>query len=622
MLPILLPPNVIPKPAAPCSTCVGRCWSRFGDLQGYVPPSGSGANGVLIVAEAAGAEEEVEGVGLIGKAGYYLFTQLKKVDLEREDFRLANVLACRPPNNKLAGESYEAAATASCAPLLDAEIRAHVSAAEGRGQTPVILALGKSAWRRLSGWPRESLAWKYDYQAYVHRSEKYGCYIVAADHPSYLMRGQHQYVPVLQYAAQRAVEVAAHGFTYDEPRYLCDPQPDAFAGWVRDYFAALDSGDETFLSVDIETPTKQKKDEEALAREEDDDYIILRVGFAFRPGAAVSIPWRAEYMASLETLLGATGNRLVTWNGNYDLPRLRNQLTVRGENHDAMLAWHVLNSALDKRLGFVTPFYVKNARMWKHISGDQPAWYNACDADMALRNYLGIRADLKRAGQVDVFNRHIIELHKVTDHMSEIGLLRDDTMRADAEVKLTGLLTSTEEEMHAAIPEAARRERVYKKRPRNTEGILERPVRVTLPVCSACGSVRPTKAHARTLKKTSAARPQNPCAAAPVVQVEVATTQYYKYTEWKASTVQLKNYQTQLKHQAVVNRKENRVTFDEDAIRTLLRKYPDDPLYRLLLQHRKYQKLLGTYVGRSVYETIVVPDNYILASGEKDVVNG
>jgi hypothetical protein len=55
-----------------------------------------------------------------------------------------------------------------------------------------------------------------------------------------------------------------------------------------------------------------------------------------------------------------------------------------------------LNTALPKGLGFVAPFYARRSPMWKHLSDDQPAFYNAVDADMALQCWLGIRRDLKK----------------------------------------------------------------------------------------------------------------------------------------------------------------------------------------------------------------------------------
>ena len=36
---------------------------------------------------------------------------------------------------------------------------------------------------------------------------------------------------------------------------------------------------------------------------------------------------------------------------------------------------------------------------------------------------------------------------------------------------------------------------------------------------------------------------------------------------------------------------------DKKAIKKCQGKYPDDPLYPLILQHRELQKIAGTYIG-------------------------
>src|SRR5579859_5401437 len=109
------------KPDTPCKGCI-----LYGDGSGYVPASGSGDNGVLVVAEAAGETEAAQGLPLAGKAGFYLWRELKKIGIEREGFRVHNALSCRPPNNELRGMPYEAEAIAHCSPLLNATIADHV----------------------------------------------------------------------------------------------------------------------------------------------------------------------------------------------------------------------------------------------------------------------------------------------------------------------------------------------------------------------------------------------------------------------------------------------------------------------------------------------------------------
>mgnify|MGYP001610632982 CR=1 FL=1 len=574
-----------------CRSCIGWQWG----CSGYVPVSGSGENGVLLVAEAPGEHEAKEGVALVGKAGYYLFSQLQRAGIEREGFRIHNVLSCRPPDNKLTKMPYEAAAIEHCSPLLDETIRQHVEATIGRGKNPVILTLGRIAFKRIMGLDDKNPILRVDYQCYPFWSDKYNCWVIAADHPSYLMRGNNHLVPVLQFGFKRALEIAENGFKFHQPFYMKDPDPATFAQWVHDYENAWQADpDNTILAFDIETPHKQGADEEDVAKEEDDDYTILRCSFAYKGGEAASVPWRAEYKAYLEELFSSQGTKTV-WNAGYDVPRITTQMPIHGDILDAMLMWHVLNSAMPKGLGFVTPFYCQDMSLWKHLSKDDPAGYNCQDSDALLRNCIGIKKDLISNKLWKVFDRHVVRLNKALTYMSEQGVLRDEQMRSEAETKLQDLLDVVEIKMEATVPKEARRERVYKKKPKDLAGILTRPVRVSVGVCNICGVSRPTKEHFRSLKKKV-----NACAEGSRVDREVEVEQYYKYLPFKVSKVGLTNYQKALRHQAILNRKEHKVTFDEAALMRLMKKYPSDKLYPLILEHRKLVKLISTYIGSTM----------------------
>ncbi len=182
-----------------CRTCVGWAWGS----RGYVPADGSGENGVLVVAEAAGEHEAQEGMPLVGKAGHYLFTQLSRVGVEREGLRLHNVLSCRPPENKLVNQPYERAAVDHCAPFLDETIRSLQDTCASNGRNLVIVTLGVPAFRRIMGFDWKNEVLKKDYFCYPFWNETYQAWVIAAPHPSYLMRGNHKLVPILQFAFTR-----------------------------------------------------------------------------------------------------------------------------------------------------------------------------------------------------------------------------------------------------------------------------------------------------------------------------------------------------------------------------------------------------------------------------------
>jgi len=54
----------------------------------------------LFVGEAPGADEDRQGEPFVGRAGQLLNAMLAALDLKREQVYIANVLKCRPPNNR------------------------------------------------------------------------------------------------------------------------------------------------------------------------------------------------------------------------------------------------------------------------------------------------------------------------------------------------------------------------------------------------------------------------------------------------------------------------------------------------------------------------------------------
>ena len=67
----------------------------------YVPGEGSEKAEVVFVGEAPGREEDKQGRPFVGNAGKLLTEMIENVlGLSRKDVFIANVLKCRPPNNR------------------------------------------------------------------------------------------------------------------------------------------------------------------------------------------------------------------------------------------------------------------------------------------------------------------------------------------------------------------------------------------------------------------------------------------------------------------------------------------------------------------------------------------
>ncbi len=126
----------------------------------------------LIVGEAPGAEEDRQGEPFVGRAGKLLGAMLAALGHAREQVYIANVVKCRPPENR--DPHPDEAAT--CAPFLDRQIELLAPR--------IILAVGRIAAQRLlaTDSPVGRLRGR------VHRYGSAGIPLVVTWHPAYLLR--------------------------------------------------------------------------------------------------------------------------------------------------------------------------------------------------------------------------------------------------------------------------------------------------------------------------------------------------------------------------------------------------------------------------------------------------
>ncbi len=151
---------------AGCQAC-GLCERRRNTVFGV----GDRQADWLIVGEAPGEQEDLQGEPFVGPAGKLLDNMLRAIGLDRENqVYIANVLKCRPPGNR----NPEPAEVAQCEPFLRRQVALL--------QPKIILAMGRFAVQSLLGTtePIGKLRGRlYDYQ---------GVPVVVTYHPAYLLR--------------------------------------------------------------------------------------------------------------------------------------------------------------------------------------------------------------------------------------------------------------------------------------------------------------------------------------------------------------------------------------------------------------------------------------------------
>ena len=78
-----------------CQTCpLGRTRTKF------VFGVGNPHAGIMFIGEAPGREEDLKGEPFVGRAGQLLDKILAAINLTRQDVYIANILKCRPPENR------------------------------------------------------------------------------------------------------------------------------------------------------------------------------------------------------------------------------------------------------------------------------------------------------------------------------------------------------------------------------------------------------------------------------------------------------------------------------------------------------------------------------------------
>src|SRR5579884_3931505 len=115
-----------------CRLAKGRTNLVFG--------TGSPNAEIMFIGEAPGADEDIQGLPFVGRAGQLLTNMINAMGLKREDVYIANIIKCRPPGNR----TPERDECETCSPFLMrqvAVIRPKVIVALGAVAAKTLLAI-------------------------------------------------------------------------------------------------------------------------------------------------------------------------------------------------------------------------------------------------------------------------------------------------------------------------------------------------------------------------------------------------------------------------------------------------------------------------------------------------
>ncbi|OGT14919.1 MAG: hypothetical protein A3I12_03365 [Gammaproteobacteria bacterium RIFCSPLOWO2_02_FULL_38_11] len=125
---------------------------------------------LMLIGEGPGANEDLQGLPFVGRAGQLLNAMLKAIQLDRDKVYIANVIKCRAPKNRdpLPEE------ISSCTPFLEKQIQTI--------KPRLIVALGRVAAHYLLK-TKSSMA---QLRGKVHSRQ--GIPLIVTYHPAYLLR--------------------------------------------------------------------------------------------------------------------------------------------------------------------------------------------------------------------------------------------------------------------------------------------------------------------------------------------------------------------------------------------------------------------------------------------------
>jgi DNA polymerase len=131
---------------------------------------GSPAAQLMFIGEAPGHDEDLQGIPFVGRAGQLLTKIIESIGLTRDQVYIANVIKCRPPENR----NPEPDEVATCEPFLFRQVEVI--------RPRVIVALGKFAAQTLLKTQDPISRIRGRIYAYG------GAQLVVTFHPAYLLR--------------------------------------------------------------------------------------------------------------------------------------------------------------------------------------------------------------------------------------------------------------------------------------------------------------------------------------------------------------------------------------------------------------------------------------------------
>jgi len=410
-------------------TCVTPCMEGVGPFPARV----------MIVGEAPGALEDLEGRPFVGASGEKLRETFKAYGLDLSECYITNAVKCRPPNNT----TPTAKQIKACKPLLDAEVQAV--------QPEYIVAVGNISWRALGG--KGGIT-----SVRGSVQEINGLKVYPILHPAFVLR-QPQRERTFRADIAYLVNML-HNKAEDEevPYTIVNDTEQLFA--MRDALLA----DDTFaIGFDIETDLEETNNRimiVGLGKLSKDCQIHAWIVPFEHPARSSLLPY-GEVVKVLKEVLEPPKPLKVSQNAyRFDNIRLRSRGIKPFIGFDTLLAAYLLDENSPHDLGFLARTYL-GVKDWKsdvRYSVNYPlsllAAYNAKDLGYMLRIMLKQQEQLRAdPGLGKVFAYLMMPITRVLDDVSEHGCYVDPKTLREAEESLQQELEKRYQALISQVPE-------------------------------------------------------------------------------------------------------------------------------------------------------------------------
>jgi uracil-DNA glycosylase family 4 len=396
-----------------------------------VPAIGPLSSRIVLIGEAPGETEELQGEPFCGSSGNLLKQLFYEVDptgqlLNRNTMRIMNLLDWRPPDNAIGKVSEDT--------LWKATIRLHEDIA--RLPDPIVLVpTGNYPLFALTGKGKVKAAFAKKMDVFSTRAEKGAgisdlrgsvylyedlngrmIKVIPTIHPAGVLRQYNWFRRSIRDWHLILEESQRRHFPSTPRRHMYNESVEL----VERYCQLVSANPQNPLSIDIETWGRK----------------LNCVGFALSPWESMTIDLTRNkdlWLPYVKRLCECKCPKVLQ-NGWYDFYWLARDVNIWIKNYwyDTLCAHHCLNPLEDHDLGFLVSYYLRHPYykgegkediegMKSVLSRDSLLEYNGLDCCLTLELFYVLQAELRREGMVEFYLRHYRDLFPSLLHMSLQG---------------------------------------------------------------------------------------------------------------------------------------------------------------------------------------------------------